>query len=157
MKVLFFLLLSVGLSAQSFQIGTYKITRAKVAGWGLCTAAGFLDGTLEGYHIDNRTSFERKYNVLKTGYFGSQSWRNVYIQGNPDNGFKSPVHQWLGAWDFYHHADDLRKVGYIGGGVIIGIGGAKTNGKLWHYLADFAISFTLSAASKSVGYYWIRK
>jgi hypothetical protein len=152
MRILLLLLIaSTSLTAQ------YRLTKSKLIGFGLCVAGGATDGLLEGYHIDNRTSFERKYNAKRYGFWGSESWRMVYKGGNPDNGFKSPVHQWLGAWDFYHHADDLRKVGYIGGGVIVGIGGAKTNGKLWHYLADFAISFTLSAASKSAGYYWIRK
>ena len=156
MKILFFMFLPICLNAQSLQIGTYKVTRAKVVAWGITSVAGFTDGVLEGYHIDNRTSFERKYNVSKTGYFGSDSWRNAYIQGNPENGFKSPLHQWAGAWDFYHHADDLRKFGYIGGGVVLGINGSRTNTKFWHYVADFGVSFAISAATKSLGMKYIR-
>jgi len=136
--------------------GTYKITKAKLIGFGLCVAGGATDGLLEGYHIDNRTSFERKYNAKRYGFWGSESWRMVYKGGNPDNGFKSPVHKWLGATDFYHIADDVRKVGYISGGLVIGISAGRTNQKLWHYAADFAISFALSAASKSIAYKYIR-
>jgi hypothetical protein len=144
-------------NAQLFQIGTYKVTKTKVAGWGITAVGGALDGILEGYAFDGRKSFERKYGVSKYGYFGSESWRNVYIQGNPENGFKSPLHGWAGAWDFYHHADDGRKLGYIGGSIILGIGGAKLNNKWWHYAADFTISFAISAAAKSAGMYYIRK
>jgi hypothetical protein len=147
---------AIGLQAQSFQLGSYKITKAKLIGFGLCVAGGATDGLLEGYHIDNRTSFERKYNTKRYGFWGSESWRMVYKGGNPDNGFKSPVHKWLGATDFYHTADDVRKVGYISGGLVIGISAGRTNQKLWHYAADFAISFALSAASKSIAYKYIR-
>lgn len=150
------LFFAVHLSAQGFKIGTYKITPGKMAGWGVTMVGGAIDGVLEGYTFDRRTSFERKYNVNPRGYFGSESWRNVYRNGDPEQGFKSPLHRWSGAWDFYHHADDLRKVGYMGGSVVLGISGAKTNSKWWHYAADFTISFALSAVAKSAGMAYIR-
>lgn len=146
------LILLCSLSAQA----QYKITRAKIAGWGVLAVAGAADGMVEGYEFDQRKSFERKYNVSKTGYFGSQSWKRAYKGNNPDNGFKSGFVQTFGAQDFYHHSDDLRKLGYISGGVIIGINGTKTNTKKWYYIIDFAASIAISAATKSASMRWIR-
>lgn len=134
---------------------TYKITRKKILGWSLVTVGGAADGLLEGYLHDGRTSFERKYRASKTGFWGSESWRSVYNDGDPSNGFKTPLHGWFGAKDFYHITDDARKIGYIAGGVMIGIG-TKVNSKWWHYAVDFGISFAASAISKSAAYYYIR-
>jgi hypothetical protein len=134
---------------------TYKITRTKMFAWSLIAVGSAFDGLLEGYLHDGRTSFERKWNASKTGFWGSESWRSVYVGGNPENGFKSDFIRWTGANDFYHIADDTRKIGYITGGVMIGIG-TKANQKWWHYAADFGISFAASAISKSAAYYYIR-
>jgi hypothetical protein len=122
----------------------------------LVAVGGAADGLLEGYLHDGRTSFERKWKVSKTGFWGSESWRSVYVGGNPENGFKSDFIRWTGANDFYHFADDTRKIGYITGGVTLGIGGTKANTKWWHYAVDFGISFAASAISKSAAYYYIR-
>ena len=150
-RFLLILLLLCSLSAQA----QYRITRTKVAGWALCAVGGIADGLCEGYEFDQRRSFERKYNVSKTGYFGSESWRSVYLNGDPEQGFKSPLHRNMGAFDFYHHADDLRKVGYLSGGVVIGTQHRK-NTKKWHTVADFAIGFAVSSLTKSVAMRWIR-
>ena len=146
------LLLLCSLSAQAQQ---YRITRAKLAGWGMVAVAGVADGMVEGYSIQYRKSFERKFNVSKAGYFGSESWKRAYKDGNPDNGFKSDFVRVMGAQDFYHHADDLRKIGYLSGGVVIGTQ-HKNNTKKWHTLADFAIGFAVSSITKSAAMWWIR-
>ena len=146
------LLLLCSLSAQA----QYRITRAKLAGWGMVSVAGAADGMVEGYTIQYRKSFERKFNVSKTGYFGSQSWLSAYKDGNVDNGFKSDFVRVMGAQDFYHHADDLRKIGYLSGGVVIGTQ-HKNNTKKWHTLADFTIGFAVSSLTKSAAMWWIRK
>jgi len=145
------LLLLCSLSAQA----QYRITRAKIAGWGMVAVAGAADGLAEGYEFDRRLSFERKYRVSKTGYFGSQSWKRAYKDGNPDNGFKSDFVRIMGANDFHHHADDLRKIGYLSGGVVIGTQHRK-NTKKWHTVADFAIGFAVSSITKSAAMWWIR-
>lgn len=145
------LLLLCSLSAQA----QYRITRAKLAGWGMVAVAGASDGMVEGFEFDRRLSFERKYGVGKTGYFGSQSWKRAYKDGNPDNGFKSDFVRVMGAQDFYHHADDLRKIGYLSGGVVIGSQHRK-NTKKWHTVADFAIGFAVSSLTKSAAMWWIR-
>ena len=145
------LLLLCSLSAQA----QYRITRAKLAGWGMVAVAGVADGMVEGYEFDRRKSFERKYGVSKTGYFGSQSWKRAYNGNNPDNGFKSDFVRIMGAQDFYHHADDIRKVGYLSGGVVIGTQHRK-NTKKWHTVADFAIGFAVSSLTKSAAMWWIR-
>ena len=145
------LLLLCSLSAQA----QYRITRAKIAGWGMVAVAGAADGLAEGYEFDRRLSFERKYRVSKTGYFGSQSWKRAYKDGNPDNGFKSDFVRIMGANDFHHHADDLRKIGHLSGGVVIGTQHRK-NTKKWHTVADFAIGFAVSSITKSAAMWWIR-
>lgn len=151
--VISILILLCSLSAQAQQ---YRITRAKLAGWGLVAVAGAADGAVEGYSIQYRKSFERKYGVSKTGYFGSQSWKRAYKDGVQANGFKSDFVRIVGAQDFYHHADDLRKIGYLSGGVVIGTQHRK-NTKKWHTVADFAIGFTVSSLTKSAAMWWIRK
>lgn len=143
-------------NAQLFQIGTYKVTKTKVAGWGITAVGGAADGILEGYLFDNRMSFERKYNWGPHSWGGHLSWQKVYNNNDPAQGFKSVYHKWFGAFDAYHNFDDLRKLGYIGGSIVLGVGGAKANTKWWHYAADFTISFAISAATKSAGMAYIR-
>lgn len=133
----------------------YRITRTKVAGWALCAVGGAADGAVEGFHLDYRRSFERKYNVSKTGYFGSKSWLSAYKDGVQANGFKSDFVRIVGAHDFYHHADDLRKIGYLSSGVVVGLNANKNTNK-WHTVADFAIGFAVSSITKSVAMQWIR-
>jgi len=145
------LFIMCSLSAQA----QYHITRTKVAGWALCAVGGISDGMIEGYGFDGRKSFERKYNAKKTGYFGSESWRSVYKNGDPEQGFKSSLHRNMGVFDFYHHADDLRKIGYLSGGVIIGLNAHRNTNK-WHTVADFAIGFAVSSLTKSAAMWWIR-
>ena len=146
------LLLLCSLSTQAQQ---YRITRAKIAGWGIVAVAGAADGLVEGYSIQYRKSFERKYGVSQTGYFGSKSWKRAYKDGVQANGFKSDFVRITGAQDFYHHADDLRKIGYLSGGVVIGTQ-HKKNTKKWHTVADFAIGFAVSSLTKSASMWWIR-
>jgi len=133
----------------------YSINNLKITGWILCAISGFIDGVLEGYGFDGRTSFERKWGIDKASYFGSESWRMVYNGGDPEQGFKSIFHKLLGAFDFYHHADDVRKAGYIGGGLLVGVGGSQYK-KTWYYIIDFGIAFIISAIAKSAGMYWVR-
>jgi hypothetical protein len=47
-------------------------------------------------------------------------------------------------------------LGYIGGGIVLGIGGKRVNAKWWHYAIDFGLAFAVSAATKSAGYHWVR-
>lgn len=135
-------------NSQPFKIGSYRITNTKLAGWAVLSFAGTIDGIVEGYEFDGRTSFERKYGVTPNGYFGSRSWEKAHTKENLYT-------KYFGAWDFYHNADDARKIGYIGGGVIIGIG-SRVNTKWWHYAVDVAASFAVSGAAKSAGMFWIR-
>jgi len=131
-------LLTPSISAQK-----YKITKNKVIGWSILATAGFVDGVVEGYEFDGRTSFERKFGADPNGFWGSQSWRNK------DNWYARN----FGVWDFYHVADDYRKLGYITGGVVITLGEKQ---KPEHILIDLAASFLISGAAKRVGMNWIR-
>ena len=139
-----------------FNFRGYQVNNLKLAGWAGLAFAGAVDGIVEGYEFDGRQSFERKYNAAKSGYFGSESWRLAYKNGDVDQGQKNGITKVLGAQDFYHHADDLRKLGYVTGGITLGISGTQTNIKKWHYMADFIIGFAISGATKAAGMYWIR-
>lgn len=139
------------------QTGRYEFANpAKLLGWGALAVAGWADGAVEGYEFDGRIAFEKGWGKSPASFWGSESWRNVYRGGNPDNGFKSRWAEWRGARDFYHTADDVRKFGYITGGVVIGIGGKQVNVKWWHYALDAAISFGVSATAKHLGMRWVR-
>jgi len=134
----------------------YGFTPGKIIGWASLAIGGFADGALEGYQFDSRKSFERKWNSDPYGFWGSQSWRMIYNEGNPQMGVKSKIHNWLGAVDFYHVADDTRKIGYIGGGITLGISGCKANKKWWHWALDIGISSIISSSAKSLGMKWVR-
>lgn len=141
---------------EQFKIKSYPVTHGKVLSWAIAAFSGAVDGVLEGNRFDNNRNFERKFNASKTGYFGSESWRRAYKNNDPEQGYKNLYSQTFGACDFYHHADDARKIGYIGSGVVIGISGAKSNPKWWNYALDFGIGFAMSSATKAAGMYLIR-
>lgn len=124
----------------------YQLTKTKWWGFGISAAAGFMDGVVEGYEFDGRASFERKWGVKPYSFFGSKSW-------------DAPMSGWeknFGKFDFYHVGDDMRKVGYLSGGIVIGLGGAKRKQKFHHYIYDFLICFAMSGASKWAGMYYVR-
>lgn len=137
--------------------GYYELFNpTKLIGWGVVGIAGFADGAVEGYEFDGRTAFEKGWGKSPTSFWGSESWRMIYNDGDPAKGEKSAFAAWLGAKDFYHTADDVRKYGYMTGSIVIGIGGKKMNAKWWHYAVDAAIGFGVSAMGKNMGMNWIR-
>lgn len=117
-------------------------TKTKLIGYGLLFCGGFLDGVVEGNNFQGRTAFEEKYGADPYGYFGSKSYLN-----EKDHFFKR---------DFYHNAEDGRVALYMAGSVTLGLGGAKMNGRWWHYLIDFGIGWTVKAFAKSRGMNYIR-
>lgn len=132
----------------------YNFRGAKIAGLAIISSASFVDGVLEGYQFDGRRSFERKFGADPEGFWGSQSWRKVYVDGNPEKGFRSKFHKNAGALDFYHVADDFRKWGYLSGGAVFVLG---AKGQDWKKcLLDFGIVFVSSSLSKRAGMQWVR-
>jgi len=140
---------------EQFRIKAYPVTHGKVLGWAMAAFSGAVDGVVSGYEFDGRKSFERKYGVEPLSFWGSESWKRAYPNNNPEQR-QIPLWRIVGAPDFYHVADDARKVGYIGSGITIGISGAKSNSRWWHYAADFAVGLAVSGAAKAGGMYWIR-
>ena len=135
--LIFFFCIPVLVQAQ------YKVTKTKIIGWTVLASAGFIDGMVEGYEFDGRTSFERKFGADPNGFWGSQSWRNK------DNWYAKQ----FGVFDFYHVADDFRKLGYISGGVLITLG-EKQNWK--HLLIDVGVGLLVSSGAKRSGLHYIR-
>ena len=134
----------------------YKITWGKAAGWLTLAVAGFVDGAVEGYEFDGRQAFVRKWNADPNGFWGPDSWRLAYRNGNPDDGYRNLFTRFYGSPDFYHVGDDVRKAGYIGGAVTLGISGAKQNRKWWHYALDIGIGLAVSSVTKRAGMAWVR-
>lgn len=123
--------------------GQYKINKEKVWGWVSVGVAGFADGVVERWEFQGRKKFEEKWGVDEYGFWGSRSWEKLYSDPNIWN-----IN--MGVFDFYHVMDDVRKVGYIGGGVMIGIGGGRKE-KLKYRLIDFGIGLVISGGMKMVG------
>lgn len=55
----------------------YQWSKEKWCSLGVTAAAGFVDGTVNGFEFDGRKSFERKWNVRPISFFGSRSWETV--------------------------------------------------------------------------------
>lgn len=136
--------------------GSYQFKGPKVGGIVILALAAAADGAVEGYEFDNRTSFERKYNWGPYSFGGSLSWTSVYNNHQVEQGFKSALHRWYGAFDFYHLADDFRSVGYKTGGGLFFVGSYKQNTRRRHWLFDVLIVSVVSSGAKSLGMQWIR-
>lgn len=125
-------------------ISGYKVNNEKVLGWVIIALAAFNDGALERWGFGGRKAFEVKFGVSPDSFFGSESWKAYYENPNVWNKI-------MGVFDFYHVSDDVRKMGYIAGGVILGRGGAKVNTSLSHYLIDYTVAMAVSGFVKRVG------
>ena len=136
----------------------YEWNTKKTVGLGILILASLADGIVEGYEFDGRKSFERKYGVKPISYAGSESWRLAYKNNNVAQGHKNTWTKFAGASDLYHHLDDLRKFGYISGGIFITLGAKKGKFKdVWKsHLIDFAVYSIASSVSKSAGMRWVR-
>lgn len=121
MKILLLLLFSMNLFAQDLNLPEpERRSNWRYAGYGLVLSASFVDGVRTGWIHDGRRSFERKWNVDPYGFWGTESWRMIYIDGDPAKGAKSWLHYNIGARDFEHVSDRFYKTAYITGGVVIG-------------------------------------
>lgn len=128
----------------------YSYTKTKAVGDGLLILASFTDGFLEGYSFTGRRTFER-WGADPYSFGGSKSYLSAYKNNDPAMGFKSDFHKAVGAFDFYHLADDFRKLSYISAGVTIGIGGYQTNNNWKHWAIDIGKTLVISALSKRAG------
>jgi hypothetical protein len=124
----------------------YDFRERKVEGLLVLIFASFIDGAVEGFEFDNRTSFERKgWTKNKYGYFGSLSHAKE----------KNQLEEIYGVVDFYHTADDIRKFWYIGGGGLYAMG-MRENEKVIHHFIDIGIMVLTTSLSKQIGMDWIR-
>jgi hypothetical protein len=132
----------------------YEWNKTKTIGLTVLVISSIADGLLEGYLIDNRTSLERKLGVGQYSWGGSLSWMTAYKNLDPNQGHKNLWTKHLGAFDFYHNMDDVRKFGYVSAGIVIGIGGAKQSWQAW--LIDFLVYSISASFSKRIALDWIR-
>lgn len=154
-----FLLWGISVFSQSYVVpeGTkysvnlkYQYTKTKAVGDGLLVLASFTDGFLEGYGFTGRKTFER-WGADPYSFGGSKSYLTAYKNNDPAQGFKSDFHKSVGAFDFYHLADDLRKLSYISAGITIGIGGYQTNNNWKHWAIDIGKTLVVSMVAKRAG------
>lgn len=134
----------------------YKLGWQKPSGWVLLGVVSFINGAGQAYTWGDRKVFEKKWNKDPYGFWGSQSWRMVYVNGDPAQGYKHWIYKHTGAPDFYHVADDISKYGYMTAGTVIGINFYNSEMVLWHWLLDLGISLTVAAFGKRAGMNWIR-
>lgn len=136
----------------------YEVSNTQILGWSTLALSSFTHGFVEEYEFSGRHYFEDVFGADPYGFWGSQSWREIYVNGDPNQGFKSWWHRKRGAWDFYHVADDYRRWGLITGGAIVSYATIEKyrnkNFKWWHIALDVAIpivvSSTFTAAGQSV-------
>jgi len=115
----------------------YRLTKGKI--WGLASVAlgSFTWYAKERYEFQGRRFFEVKFGADPYGFWGSRSFEIVR-----ERSFK---------YDFYHFANTGGKYLILGGGITIGISGAKNNKKKIHYLYDFLITGTTSVIFSIAG------
>lgn len=126
----------------------YQWTKQKSLALGILVISSIADGMVEGYEFGGRKYFETNHGVGKYSWSGSLSYLRAYKNFDPNQGYANLWSKYMGAWDFYHFMDDLRKFGYISAGIIIVIG-AKSQGWREH-LIDAAIYSASASISKSV-------
>ena len=143
MKILLFIILFIGCAGTIS--GQYKINKNQLIGWSILGVTGVIDGAHTAYSYNNRI-FEQNFGADELGFFGSQSWRRLY--DNPDFYNKN-----FGVFNFDHIAQDLKVLGYVSGGVVIGIGKKK---KFKYYLYDFLISAIVISGTKRLTFEIIR-
>lgn len=124
----------------------YRFGKKKWGAMLMICGAGLIDGIVEGYEFDSRLSFERKWNVDPYSYFGSRSWDSEW------NGYERFKRSQV---DFYHTADDARKLGYVTGGFMLGRASLNNTRKI-HNVYDIAIVSIASGFWKSLGLQWVR-
>lgn len=117
-----------------------------ISGYILLLLASVADGMVEGWEFDSRKSFERKYKVEPSGFWGSLSWMNK------DNLYA----RLFGVFDFYHVADDLRKYGYMAGAGLIAAR-LPAAASRWECVALVAGAVVLTIIAKRISMHWIRK
>lgn len=131
-------------------------TKREAIGLGILLAASYIDGAVEGYGFDSRMAFVNN-GANPYGFWGNESWRKIYVNGNPEEGVKSKFYQWFGAIDYYHLSDDLRKHGYMFGGYLVFDEIFKRQYKRkWHKWGRFIGTMALTSFVKSRGMHDIR-
>lgn len=147
------IIMGLGKEKGGFCVWDYELNRKKLVGFVSLFGAGFVDGALERWEFGGRRGFENAYGVDEFGFWGSRSYERRFT--DPDLWNKT-----FGVFDFYHVADDLRKGGYVFGGVMIVIGGKKDKSERgWrrykYHIFDFLLGLGISGLGKRLGDRWM--
>ena len=131
-KQLVILILLCSLSAQAQE--KYNWKRAIVP-----ASLSFAGGALWGVNQVNAQHPEQmfaKWPGLSRKRWGNDSWKNKYIDGDPEKG-RTAVPIWFTDWQ--HATASATQLSMFGAGVSIPL--CRRRGKWWHYAADAGISF----------------
>lgn len=119
--------------------------------------SGIIDGAVEAYSL-NRKLFETIWNKPALGYWGSKSSLLAYKNNDPTQGFKNLYTKYLGAWDFYHNADDIRKASYLLQLVFVYyLLGLNSVNNIIFLLIPYIVAFMLSGFFKRITFNKLRK
>jgi len=140
-----------------FKIGSYQFTKLKAAGLLGIAVGAIANGAAQGYYYDGGTSFERMFGANPAGFFGSQSWRKRYRDGDPAHGLAHPAYSILPVFDFNHTAQFIANHATYSGGIVLGIGSMKYNRKWWHYALDFSAATATNVLFRAAALNAIRK
>lgn len=130
------------------QLNTYKWNKQKTIGFSVLIIASIADGLVEGWEFGGRRAWEIKFGVAPRSFWGRNSYLRAFKNFDPAQGPKNIYTKMFGAWDFYHLADDIRKFGYIGGGIMITIG---AKGQKWQHILLDAVIYSIGTTLAKSG------
>jgi len=113
--------------------------------------AAAMDGVLEGYGFDGRKSFERKWGIGPTTFFGSLSHLRKWGRWYRLTG---------GVSDFYHWADDARAYGYRIAGFALGCYVIRLliASHNWLFISALLVGWlVVGSLAKRAGMWWVRE
>lgn len=124
------------------------------AGYAILATAGAANGMRDAY-VAEPSIFQSRFGASKNGWFGSESWRNKYKNGNPDDGekFLGSTSILAPTTDFYHFSGAMRTTGLIAGTTLITIGEKKP---FWHYVLKVTAGGVVYGLSSHVSYNMLR-
>jgi len=122
---------------------TRFITKRDIVTLAILLPTSFIDGAVERFDFQNRKYFEVKYGASETGFFGSKSYQRLYDSPNFYN-------KNFGVFDFYHVADDIRKLGYLTSGATFALS-LKYRRSNKEAIIKGILFFAASSLSKRVG------
>lgn len=134
-----------------YDFSTYKFKGGgKRAVWIAYAAAGILHGGREAYHAEP-TVFEKRLNVGRLSFLGSEQWKRQYYNRDPENMPHKPE-LWNSLRDYWHFSHTASATVWVSGAFIIG----ASKQPLKYRILDAALAGILSSGTASLTYEVLR-